>query len=437
MKRALALILTLVMCFSLCSCDMFSSKKPSKDDTHTHSTESGNGYIDIPAADFEENTGEDPTEESTEITTETTTTTTVPAHTHSWTKATCAKAKTCTICGITEGKPLSHTWKDATCKTAKTCTVCGKTEGKPLSHTWNKATCTTAKTCSVCGTTEGKAAGHTWKNADCKNPKTCTVCGTTEGDLGDHVWKAATCKDPKTCTVCGKTEGELGDHVWKAATCKDPKTCSVCGTTEGTTAAHTWKDATCTEAKKCSVCGITEGSALGHKWVDATCKSPKKCSVCGQTEGSVSSHTIGSDGSCSVCGYSISSEQYSYLAGNDFRALRTTYTSAVAVGGYVIAYIDSAGNSCVLTYVLYNIGSGQYYTTTLHNLTTKEKITNPYEYYSKVADRYYGQSKIYYMDLASDAIKNERIAMQGVKAMLETGTPSGKGVFVSAKELNS
>ena len=35
-----------------------------------------------------------------------------------------------------------HTWADATCKVAKTCTICGKTEGEPLEHTYVDGACT-------------------------------------------------------------------------------------------------------------------------------------------------------------------------------------------------------------------------------------------------------------------------------------------------------
>ena len=49
-------------------------------------------------------------------------------------------------------------------------------------HIWVDATCEAAKTCSVCGETEGEALGHSWADANYQAPKTCTVCGTTEGE---------------------------------------------------------------------------------------------------------------------------------------------------------------------------------------------------------------------------------------------------------------
>ena len=74
---------------------------------------------------------------------------------------------------------------DATCahdgtKTGR-CTVCGATdtivdEGSALAHTWVEATCVAAKTCRVCGGTEGEALGHDLKFYNAKAPS-CTELG--------------------------------------------------------------------------------------------------------------------------------------------------------------------------------------------------------------------------------------------------------------------
>lgn len=50
-------------------------------------------------------------------------------------------------------------------------------------HDWISATCTTAKTCSICGQTEGEPLGHTWVEATKYAPKTCSTCGYKEGNL--------------------------------------------------------------------------------------------------------------------------------------------------------------------------------------------------------------------------------------------------------------
>jgi len=229
------------------------------------------------------------------------------ANGHTWTDATCTTAKTCSVCGATEGEANGHTWTAATCTTAKTCSVCGATEGEANGHTWTAATCTAAKTCSVCKATEGEALGHSWVDADCTTPKTCSVCKATEGEALGHSWVDADCTTPKTCSVCKATEGEALGHDWADADCDTPKTCSTCGATEGEALGHSWVDADCTTPKTCSVCKATEGEALGHSWVDADCDTPKTCSVCKATEGEALGHTwtdadCDTPKTCSTCG---------------------------------------------------------------------------------------------------------------------------------------
>lgn len=101
---------------------------------------------------------------------------------HQWQEANCEAAKTCTLCGVTEGAALGHSWKEADCETAKICTVCEKNEGEALGHIWQLPTCETAKTCSVCNATEGEALGHNLQEANYQAPASCNACGYTQGE---------------------------------------------------------------------------------------------------------------------------------------------------------------------------------------------------------------------------------------------------------------
>ena len=74
-----------------------------------------------------------------------------------------------------------HSWSKATCEEAKTCTICGKTEGKPLGHIWSKATCEKPKTCSICGRTEGEVLGHSVSDWKVVEEPTCSQAGKQEG----------------------------------------------------------------------------------------------------------------------------------------------------------------------------------------------------------------------------------------------------------------
>lgn len=78
-----------------------------------------------------------------------------------------------TACGGNEATPTETT----TPPTTESISVC-----EANGHTWTDATCEVAKTCSVCGETEGEALGHSWADANYQASKTCTVCGATEGE---------------------------------------------------------------------------------------------------------------------------------------------------------------------------------------------------------------------------------------------------------------
>ena len=69
---------------------------------------------------------------------------------------------------FTSCKKCEHTYDNA-CDIS--CNVCG--EAREVSaHNYENATCTAAKTCTVCGLTEGNALGHIFEAADCDTPKT-------------------------------------------------------------------------------------------------------------------------------------------------------------------------------------------------------------------------------------------------------------------------
>ena len=231
-------------------------------------------------------------------------------HEHSYnevvTAPTCTAAGyttyTCSGCGDTYTDnavaATGHSWNDATCETAKTCSVCGATEGDALGHSYNAVvtdpTCTedgyTTYTCASCGDTYTgnavAATGHSWNDATCETSKTCSVCGATEGDALGHSYNAVV--TAPTCTEDGYT-------TYTCATCGDSYVDDAVAA-----AGHSWNDATCETAKTCSVCGATEGDALGHSWADTTCQAPRTCSICGATEGSALGHNY-VNGFCTDC----------------------------------------------------------------------------------------------------------------------------------------
>lgn len=161
--------------------------------------------------------------------------------THHWHECT---AEGCTLTAGTanseKGGYEEHNWTAANCTTAKTCSICGKTEGSALGHDWADATCTAPKTCkrTGCTATDGSPLGHEWATDwttdnnqhwhKC-NRTGCTVINDAENHIPDRT--AATEDDPIKCTECGKVLTPAPGHVHtshlisvaaKAPTCTAP-----------------------------------------------------------------------------------------------------------------------------------------------------------------------------------------------------------------------
>lgn len=191
-----------------------------------------------------------------------------------------------------------HTWIDATCTEPKTCSVCGKTEGEPLGHLWlapDVAWCQVQAICGRCGATEGEnVVEHSWVEATDDKPKTCAVCKITECYYMGHDIVIDEAKAP-TCTEPGLTEG---------------KHCSRCNEErveqEIIPAGHEyharWIEPTCTEPGYvedfCLNCSYSvrdpaeQTPALGHNYINGACtrcneKEPDKNELfgCGSSIG--------------------------------------------------------------------------------------------------------------------------------------------------------
>lgn len=161
--------------------------------------------------------------------------------THHWHECT---AEGCTLTAGTANSEKDgyeeHDWTAANCTTAKTCSICGKTEGSALGHDWADATCTAPKTCkrTGCTATDGSPLGHEWATdwtiGDDQHWHKCNRTGCTAiKDAASHIpdRTAATEDDPVKCTECGKVLTPALGHVHtshltsvaaKAPTCTAP-----------------------------------------------------------------------------------------------------------------------------------------------------------------------------------------------------------------------
>ena len=247
------------------------------------------------------------------------------------------------VCGavgtetFTDGEAKGHTfsdqwsyneiqhWRAATCEHKDEKIQVGD-------HIWNPGVITTQPTattkgvktytCSVCGATKTEEVAPsthqhtfatTWQGNATYHWHPATCGHNNVSDLGEHRWNAGvvTSWPPHTtpgqkvytCSVCGmtKTETLQQTHVYDQM---------------NPTAANLKSQATCTSPavyyKTCS-CGakgtetFTYGSALGHTasstWGKDANYHWNVCSRCG-AKGDLVAHTFGSDGKCTVCGYS-------------------------------------------------------------------------------------------------------------------------------------
>jgi len=299
-------------------------------------------------------------------------------HTHDWAPATCTDAKVCKICRDIEGKPLGHDWEDATCTEPRTCKTCGTTDGRALGHDFSDADCTTPATCKDCGITEGEALGHSYGDwVVTKEPteteagakeKTCATCGDVvteeipktgvDVEPCDHDFMDATCTAPKTCPLCGATEGKPLGHTYgdwvciKEATDTEAglseRSCSVCGAKMHKKIPalheHVFSTATCTEAAICE-CGIVKQEAYGHDMLAATCTDPSTCTRCGYTEGAALGHDVptascDSVAICNRCG--------EVVAGN----AEHLFPDDIACGDYAVCQRPGCGVAIVLQHIM-------------------------------------------------------------------------------------
>ncbi len=132
---------------------------------------------------------------------------------HNFVNATCTEARTCTVCGATEGEALGHDFFGAKCTVARTCVVCDATESKAPGHDFADATCTAAKTCKACGAIAGKALGHAWKDTTSTDSRTCERCGATEDKIIPDDKNLITALNNLPIANSDMTEDELRDIV--------------------------------------------------------------------------------------------------------------------------------------------------------------------------------------------------------------------------------
>lgn len=199
----------------------------------------------------------------------------------------------------------THHWHECT---AEGCTLTAGTanSGKDgyAEHNWTAANCTTAKTCSICGKTEGSALGHDWADATCTAPKTCkrtgctattetTLAAVTKAALGhDHNGPWVTTDEKEHWKVCAR-EG-CNEQLDKAVHTPSAwvnvgdgyhhQTCTVCErelTHEVCTFGQPLKYNATSHWEECTKCGNKQNEAAHEFLPDSD-----KCTGCDYTKSS-------------------------------------------------------------------------------------------------------------------------------------------------------
>ena len=262
---------------------------------------------------------------------------------------------TCGICGHTYNgdyvNALGHSWMDATCTAAKTCSICGLTEGEPNAHNYDTVvtppTCFgmgyTTHTCSVCG--------HSYKDSYVNAIDHSADIPVEENRLDPTCTEEGSYETVTYCALCGmeltrqihsiRPLGHSYESVVTAPTCTaqgyTTHTCSVCGDSRidsyTPAAGHSygqWEvvtEATCTEAgekKRSCHCGDTLTEVIptkGHSWQTID-EATMECSVCGEKQ---SGYRIGLDPAA------VADADYAFVDGKKYPITRNGGETFVSV----------------------------------------------------------------------------------------------------------
>ena len=250
--RALLVMLSLVMVFSLFACgeEVTTLTDAQGTDTPTEAPEETGGATEAPTSEATEGNTNEATDGETTDGETTATETDAPECEHE-AKVVAGKAATCTEAGLTDGEVCSKC--DAVLKEQTAIPALGHDEEvlAAVAPTCTATGLTAGKQCKVCETitvpqTEVAATGHAW---DAGTPVTDAVCGQT-ADI-TYTCTAEGCDENYTDT------GAVVEHVWNE-TSKTPATCVATGT-----ATYECTRANCPDNTKTETLEIDENA---HDW---------------------------------------------------------------------------------------------------------------------------------------------------------------------------
>ena len=139
---------------------------------------------------------------------------------------------TCNECG--EERTVTHNWKSADCEAAKTCKLCGATEGEALGHTPREddGDCTTAITCAYCDYVFAEPKEHVYNDFFNANDLGHWYYCSNEGCISQKDYSEHYGEDDGDCTtsVSCDTCGWIYIKAMESHNLDESYTCTVCGT---------------------------------------------------------------------------------------------------------------------------------------------------------------------------------------------------------------
>jgi len=89
-------------------------------------------------------------------------------HQHEWSELACGSKQYCLTCGEEKGEVTEHKWSEPVCEQKQICLICGKAQADKIEHEWSEPVCEQKQICSRCGEESDEAIQHTTEKGNCE-----------------------------------------------------------------------------------------------------------------------------------------------------------------------------------------------------------------------------------------------------------------------------
>ncbi len=89
-------------------------------------------------------------------------------HQHEWSALACGSNQKCLTCGEEKAEVTDHKWSEAVCGQKQICLICGKAQEHKIEHEWSEAICGQKQTCLKCNEQSENIVPHTTERGVCE-----------------------------------------------------------------------------------------------------------------------------------------------------------------------------------------------------------------------------------------------------------------------------